>query len=287
MAPVPRLQRKSFGSPDQVRSFSLGRIDIVNLDETTVGRFVWEPGWRWSKVVAPVVRTPSCQNRHVGYVMSGHLHVVMDDGIEMDVVAGDAYEIPPGHDAWVVGDVPWETVEFASARSFGVGPEADDERTLATILFTDIVDSTQTLGRLGDATWQRVLLDHNERLRSELDRLRGREVVTTGDGFLALFDGPARAVRCAAAMTASVRPLGIEIRAGLHTGEISITAGNAHGVAVHAAARIAALAGPGEVLVSGTTRDLLDGSGLRFADRGQHELKGLDGKRQVYALELD
>ena len=265
----------------------MGRIDIVNLDETTIGRFVWEPGWRWSKDVAPVVLTESCQNRHVGYVMAGHLHVVMDDGTELDIAAGDAYEIPPGHDAWVVGDERLDMVEFASARSFGVRPEAEDERTLATILFTDIVDSTATLERLGDAMWQRLLLEHNARLRSELDRFRGREVVTTGDGFLALFDGAARGVRSAAAMTETVRSLGIEIRAGLHTGEITIVGGNARGVAVHAAARIASLAGPGEVLVSGTTRDLLDGSGLRFADRGQHELKGLEGRRPVFALERD
>src|SRR5207344_1916581 len=112
---------------------------------------------RWSEVVAPIVQTASCQNRHVGYVISGHLHVVMDDGTELDVVAGDAYEIPSGHDAWVVGDQPWDTVEFAGARSFGVGPEAEDERTLATIMFTDIVDSTATLGRLGDTIWQRML----------------------------------------------------------------------------------------------------------------------------------
>jgi class 3 adenylate cyclase len=282
---VPRLQRKSFASPDQVRRFPLGRIEIVNLDETTIGRFIWKPGWRWSKDLAPTVHTRSCENRHVGYVISGHLHVVMDDGTELDITAGDAFEIPPGHDAWVVGDATWDTVEFASARTFGIGPDADDERTLATILFTDIVDSTLTLERLGDTTWQRLLLDHNDRMRSQLDRFRGREVITTGDGFLALFDAPARAVRCAAAMTESVRPLGIEIRAGLHTGEITIGGGNAHGVAVHATARIAALAGPGEVLVSATTRDLLDGSGLRFGDRGRHELKGLEGSRQVYALE--
>ena len=287
MAWMPRLQRKSFASPDEVRSFALGRIDIVNLDETTIGRFIWEPGWRWSKDVAPIVHTRSCQNRHVGYVISGHLHVVMDDGTELDVVADDAFEIPPGHDAWVVGDETWDTVEFTSARSFGIAPDAEDERTLATILFTDIVDSTLTLERLGDTTWQRVLLEHNDRLRSELDRFRGREVITTGDGVLAVFDGAARAVRCAAAMTESVRPLGIEIRAGLHTGEITIAGGNAHGLAVHAAARIAALAGPGEVLVSGTTRDLLDGSGLRFTDRGLHALKGLEGRRQVYALDRD
>ena len=271
---MPRLQRKTFASPDEVRTFPHGRIDIVNLDETTIGRFVCEPGWRWSVDIAPIVRTQACQNRHVGYAIGGQLHVVMGDRTELDIVAGDAYEIPPGHDAWVVGDAMWDTVEFTSARIFGIGPDVQDERTLATVLFTDIVDSTATLGRLGDTAWQRLLLDHNDRMRSALDGYRGREVVTTGDGFLALFDGAARAVRCAAAMTDTVRSLGIEIRAGLHTGEITIAGGNAHGVAVHAAARIAALAGTGEVLVSGTTRDLLDGSGLRFADRGQHTLKG-------------
>ncbi len=287
MAPVPRLQRKSFSSPDEVRTFPFGRIDVVHLDETIVGRFVCDPGWRWSKDIAPIVQTRSCQNRHIGYAIAGQLHVMMDDGTEQDIVANDVYEIPPGHDAWVVGDSIWDTVEITSARIFATAPDAEDERTLATILFTDIVDSTATLGRLGDAAWQRLLLDHNERLRAEMDRYRGREVVTTGDGFLALFDGPARAVRCAASMTEAVRPLGIEIRAGLHTGEITIDGGNARGVAVHAASRIASLAEPSEVLVSGTTRDLLDGAGLRFVDRGLHELKGIDGPRQVYALVRD
>ena len=142
----------------------------------------------------------------------------MDDGTELDIVAGDAYEIPPGHDAWVVGDTAFDAVEFASARNFGIAPDEEDERTLATILFTDIVDSTATLARLGDTAWRRLLLDHNDVLRSELDRFRGREIVTTGDGFLALFDGAARAVRCAAAMTDAVRPLGVEIRAGFAHG---------------------------------------------------------------------
>src|SRR6187397_3018139 len=269
MRHVPRLQRKSFSGPDQVRQFSLGHVDIVNLDETSVGRFMWDPGWRWSEVVKPVVDTPSCVNRHLGYAIGGHLRVQMDDGTGLDIVAGDEV---------------FDAVEFASARLFGIAPDEEDERTLATILFTDIVDSTATLARLGDKAWRRVLLDHNDALRGELDRFRGREIVTTGDGFLALFDSAARAVRCAAAMTEAVRPLGVEIRAGLHTGEVNITGGNARGVAVHAAARVAALAGPGEVLVSGTTRDLLDGSRLRLEDRGAHELKGLEGVRQVYAL---
>ena len=220
MRHVPRLQRKSFAGPDQVRQFSMGHVDVVNLDETSVGRFMWDPGWRWSEVVKPVVDTPSCVNRHLGYVIAGHLHVLMDDGTELDIVAGDAYEIPPGHDAWVVGDTVFDSVEFASARLFGIAPDEEDERTLATILFTDIVDSTASLARLGDKAWRRLLLDHNDALRTELDRFRGREIVTTGDGFLALFDGAARAVRCAAAMIDAVRPLGIEIRAGLHTGEV-------------------------------------------------------------------
>jgi class 3 adenylate cyclase len=281
---MPRLQRRSFTTPDQVRAFSHGRIDVINLDETSIGRFVLEPGWRWSKDVGPVVGTDACQNRHVGYAIAGQLHVVMDDGTELDIHANDAFEIPPGHDAWVVGTETWDTAEFTSARVYAVGPQADDERVLATILFTDIVDSTATLARIGDRAWRTLLLEHNDRLRAVLDRYRGREIGTTGDGFLALFDGAARAVRAAAAMTPAVAELGISIRAGLHTGEVGIAGGQARGLAVHAAARVAALAGPGEVLVSATTHDLLDGSDLTFEDRGEHELKGLIGGRRIFAL---
>jgi class 3 adenylate cyclase len=283
-ARMPRLQRKSLSTPDVVRAFPFGHIDVVNLDETSVARFTWEPGWRWSKDVAPVVQTTSCQNRHVGYVISGVLHVLMDDGTELDIHAGDAFEIPPGHDAWVVGDEVFDTVEFTSAAVFGLTPD-ENESVLATILFTDIVDSTARLSEIGDAAWRRLVLQHNQVMRIELDRFRGREMGTTGDGFLALFDGAARAVRCAHAMTRVVGDLEIRIRAGLHTGEVAIAGGQARGLAVHAAARVAGLAEPGEVLVSSTTRDLLDGSGLTFVSRGAHELKGLAGARTIYALE--
>ena len=282
---MPRLQRKSLTSPDLVRSFPFGHVDIVNLDETSVARFSWEPGWRWSKDVAPVVQTRSCLNRHVGYVISGRLHVQMDDGTELEIAAGDAFEIPPGHDAWVVGDEKWDTVEFTSAAVFGMTPDEKDETVLSTILFTDIVGSTATLSRIGDHAWQRLLLEHNQRIRTELDRFRGREMGTTGDGFLALFDGAARAVRCAGAMIRAVGDLDIELRAGLHTGEVGIAGGQARGLAVHAAARVAGLAGPGEILVSSTTRDLLDGSGLALVSRGDHELKGLAGARTIYAID--
>jgi class 3 adenylate cyclase len=271
-------------SPDLVRAFPFGHVDVVNLDETSVARFTWEPGWRWSKDVAPVVKTTSCQNRHVGYVISGVLHVQMDDGTELEIRAGDAFEIPPGHDAWVVGDEVFDTVEFTSAAVFGVTPD-EDESVLATILFTDIVDSTTTLSQIGDAAWRHLVLQHNQIMRTELDRYRGREMGTTGDGFLALFDGAARAVKCANAMVVAAGGLDLRIRAGLHTGEVAIAGGQARGLAVHAAARVSALAGPNEVLVSSTTRDLLDGSGLTFVSRGEHELKGLPGARTIYALE--
>jgi class 3 adenylate cyclase len=155
---------------------------------------------------------------------------------------------------------------------------------LATIVFTDICDSTAILARVGDAEWTRVVREHNERIRTVIDRFRGRELATLGDGFLALFDGAAKAVRAAAAMDPAVADLGVHVRTGLHTGEVAIVGGQARGVAVHAAARVAALAGPGEVLVSGTTHDSLDGSGLAFESRGAHELKGLSGARPIFAL---
>ncbi len=281
---MPRLQRKNFTTPDQVRKFATGQINIVTLDEITVGRFVFQPGWRWSKDVKPVAGTHSCQFRHLGFTISGSLGVRMDDGTELVIEAGEAYEIPPGHDAWVVGDKTWDAVEFASAHTYGASPDTLGERVLATILFSDIVGSTSTLERVGDHAWTEILREHNQRVRAAMDRHRGREIDSAGDGFLALFDGAAKAVHAAALMDPSVAELGVRVRVGIHTGEVEISGGKARGLAVHAAARVASLAGPGEVLISGTTHDLLDGSGLSFESRGEHELKGLSGARPIFAL---
>jgi class 3 adenylate cyclase len=209
---------------------------------------------------------------------------VTDEGHELDIVPESIYEIPSGHDAWVVGDEPWVTLEWTSARSFGVSPEGPGERILATILFTDIVDSTATIERLGDAVWRDTLATHDRLLREDLNRFRGREVTTTGDGFLALFDGATRAVRCGVAMTRSAQRVGLAIRVGLHTGEVEMVGSNARGLAVHAAARVMSFAGSGEVLVSSTTRDLLEGSGLTLEDAGAHELKGLAGERRLFRV---
>jgi len=282
--PMPSLQRKSFTRPDRVRALGGGRLEAVDLGETVVGLVTLPPGWRWSTDVQPVVGTRSCEVRHVAYALSGRLHFRMDDGTEMDVDAGDVHEIPPGHDAWVVGDVTYTGIEWANSARYGEAPDTAADRVLATILFTDLVDSTAILGRVGDAAWRTLIVEHNARLRRQLDLHRGREVMTTGDGFLAIFDSPDRAVRCAAAMGPALEDLGLRVRAGAHTGEISIVGGHPRGLAVHAAARIAALADADEVLISGTTRDLLEGSDLAFEDRGMHELKGIPGPRRLFAL---
>jgi class 3 adenylate cyclase len=279
-----RLQRKDIAYPDEIRPFPRGRVEIFELDDVVVGRTVFEPGWHWAEDVKPIAGTELCEYHHLGYVLGGTFHVVMADGTSLDIGPHTAFEIPAGHDAWVVGDEPWITIDFAGMRSFGRSVVGSGERILTTILLTDIVDSTAIAERLGDSPWRERLAQHNERMRIEFDRFRGREVATTGDGFLALFDGSARAVRCAAAMRDGARSLGLEIRAGIHSGEVELTAGNVRGQAVHVAARIMALAGPSEILVSGTTHELLAGAGLAFEPRGDHELKGLAGPRALYAL---
>jgi class 3 adenylate cyclase len=278
------MQKRSFKNATDVRVVGHGRFDVVNLDETAVGRIEFMPGWRWSIDAKPKVGGTSCQIRHLGAALSGVLHIVADDGLEMELRGGDAYEIPPGHDAWVIGDEPYTAIEFASARVFAAAEDASAVRTLGTILMTDIVNSTATLERVGDAKWHAMLLEHNDRLRAQIERFGGREVRTTGDGFQVLFTGAERGVQCAAAMIDALADIEIRIRAGLHTGDVEFAAGNLHGIAVHTAARVSALAGPSEVLVSSVTRDLLEGSGLAFEERGVHELKGLSGARPVFAL---
>jgi class 3 adenylate cyclase len=162
-------------------------------------------------------------------------------------------------------------------------PEVD--RVLATVLFTDIVGSTERAAALGDRRWREVLDGYYALARRELARFRGREIDTAGDGLFAAFDGPARAIHCATAIGAGVRPLGIEIRAGLHTGECEVMEEKLGGIAVHIGARVATQAGPGEVFVSSTVKDLVAGSGLRFQDRGVHSLRGVPGEWRLFALE--
>jgi class 3 adenylate cyclase len=189
----------------------------------------------------------------------------------------------PGND-----HVPWidreevlaETQEFLT----GVREPAELDRALATVLFTDIVGSTERARALGDRDWRDLLERHHSLVRNELARYRGHEVDTAGDGFFATFDGPARGIRCARSIVDAVRAIGLEVRTGLHTGEVELAADSVRGIAVHTGARVAALARPGEVLVSGTVKDLIAGSGIELVDRGTHELKGIPGEWRLFAL---
>jgi class 3 adenylate cyclase len=279
-----RLQRRRFSEPSDVRIVPRGRIEVVELDDTVVGQMTYEPGWRWSVDVQPIAGTDTCQFHHLGVTLAGRLRAQMPDGTELEIGPGDVFEIPPGHDAWVVGDEPWVGVDFEAMRTYGKQRDAREERILASIVFTDIVDSTSRASDLGAARWRDLVGEHNRKASAAIDRHRGRLVKTTGDGVLAQFDGPERAVRAAAAIRDAAQDLGLAIRAGVHTGEVQTIADDVRGIAVHTAARIMAVAGSGEILVSATVMDLIDGSGLTFEDAGMHELKGLHGTRQLYRL---
>jgi class 3 adenylate cyclase len=281
---MARLQRRRFTDPDDVRAVPHGRIDVVELDDRVVGRMTYEPGWRWSVDVKPIAATDSCQFHHVGVTISGVLRAQMRDGTELEIGPGDVFEIPPGHDAWVVGDESWISVDWEAMRGYGRAEPASGRRSLFSILMTDIVDSTAQAVARGPAAWRDIVRGHNELAEREIDRLEGRLVKTTGDGVIALFDSAERAVRAGAALGDVLRPLGIRIRAGVNSGEVELAAGDVRGVAVNGAARIMALASPDDVWVSSTVRELVDGTGLEFIDCGMHELKGLPGQRQLYAL---
>ena len=275
---------KRFEKPDETLSFPNFNALIVVLDETFVAKVVNQPGWRWSKDTKPRVGTPSCQFHHQGIILSGRMHTMLDNGTECTIGPGDVYDIPPGHDSWVVGEEPAVAIEFRHGAAWA-RPAISGERVLTTLLLTDIVNSTPIAAQLGDVAWKKLLAQHFDRVRLELDRFRGREITTTGDGFLAMFDGTERAVACAASIGRMAQKDGIHIRAGVHSGEVERHVDDVRGIAFHVVTRVASLAGPGEVLISDSTLALLEGSHLTFADAGEHQLKGLRGTRRLYRLQ--
>jgi class 3 adenylate cyclase len=280
---VPGPLLKNLRSPDDV--FRARGIEerSVQAGEQTIGRATIEPGWRWSIDVGPLVGTQSCMVRHLGLALNGRFHVRMDDGAEVEIGRDDVFDIPPGHDAWVVGDEPFETVEIAGIYGFGRSAPGG-ESFVTSILLTDNVDSTATIERLGRDGWNTLVSAHFDQTRRVLDRHRGVEIKTTGDGMLSTFDGAARAARAAAEIHAGARSLGIAVRAGIHTGEVDPLPGNIRGMAVHIAARVAAVAGAGETLVTATTREVISADDLVFDDRGSHQLKGVGEARRLYAV---
>jgi len=204
-------------------------------------------------------------------------------------ISGARYKQFPGVDHMIAaGDtrpVLEEIRRFLEDASGSEGQESEPDRVLATVLFSDIVGSSEKAAALGDHAWRELLERHHELVRRQLVHFRGKEMDTAGDGFFASFDGPARAIRCGCAIADAMPEIGLAVRVGLHTGECELVDGKVAGIAVHTGARVAANAQPGEVLVSSTVRDLVAGSGLAFEDRGQHELKGIPGEWRLYAVE--
>jgi len=233
--------------------------------------------------VLPTIRVPTLvmtRTDHVAQTTWGHTHKYIADHIP-----GAKYVELPGRNLLHYMEPDWRD-SFQVIAEFLTGEQRDvpDDRVLATVLFTDIVDSTRRAAEMGDRDWHALLDAHDAVVRSQLARFRGREVHSTGDGFLAMFDGPQRAIRCAMAIRDAVQTLGIQVRAGLHTGECEVRGDDIGGIAVHIGARVSALAGPNDVLVSSTLRDLVIGSGLEFEERGTHQLKGVPGEWRLLAV---
>jgi class 3 adenylate cyclase len=279
-----QMQRKSLDMPDEERSIPNGHVQIWEIGDFVVGKVTFEPGWRWSKDVKPIAGTEWCEYHHLGIILQGGIHFLTPDGLEMEIGEGQLYEVLPGHDAWTVGDIPTIQYDFAGMRTFALPAANRSERILATLVSTDIVDSTATAERVGPAAWRSMLAERNVESRQQIDKYRGKLAANTGDGLIALFDGAERAIRCAAAISEAAAKLGLGLRCGVHSGEVELIPDNVRGVTVHVVSRVTGLAKAGEVLVSGTTHELVADSSLSFEDRGSHELKGVTGARQIWAL---
>jgi class 3 adenylate cyclase len=253
-------------------------------------RLSWSPGMvapimRWFRTfdmrpILPAIRVPTL----VLHRKDNQMSPLAAGQYLAEHIADAQLRVFPGTDSWFftqdVDGLLDEVEEFIT----GARPVAVHDRVLATVLFTDVVGSTEHASRLGDAKWTRLLDEHDAVVRRELERHRGQRVNPTGDGILATFDGPARAIRCAKAIAESVKGLGLEIRAGLHTGEIELRGDDIGGIAVHIGQRVSTLAQPTEVLVSSTVKDLVIGSGIEFSDRGEYELKGVPGPWRLFAV---
>jgi class 3 adenylate cyclase len=256
-----RYERLSFGPGNALAYFRMNaQIDV--------------------RAILPTIRVPTLvlQRREDVYREPGHAGYLADHipGAKLVELSGVDH-LPYLGDSGAILD---EVEEFLT----GVRPPPEHDRVLATVLFTDIVGSTERASALGDRAWKELLERHHALVRHELSRFRGREIATAGDGFLATFDGPARAVRCAQAIVQAVQAIGMEVRAGVHTGEIELIGEGVGGIAVHIGARVGAMAAASEVLVSGTVRDLVAGSGIEFEDRGTFPLKGVPGSWRLFAV---
>jgi class 3 adenylate cyclase len=280
---VSPVEVRDLGEPEAVVTYPLGASHQVRLAGTVVTRHVLQPGWSWEAYAQPEVGTASCELYHRGVVLSGRMGIRTDEGEEVVIGPNQVFDLPPGHVTWVEGDEELVMVDWAGGAGFDT-PPGEGARVMATILFTDIVDSTAQARKTGDAAWKRTVTMHEDVVRTVLVRFGGREVETAGDSFLIVFDGAERAIRCGLELVEALAAIRVSIRVGIHSGEVALSGERVRGLAVHAAARILAEAGSAEVLVSRTTRDLAEGAaGLAFKSRGRYRLKGLEREHELFA----
>ena len=280
---MSRVEIRDLGEPEAVIRYPLGATYQVRLAGTVVSHHFLQPGWSWEAHAQPEVGAASCELYHRGVVLSGRMGVRTDEGEEVVIGPNQIFDLPPGHVTWVEGDEELVMLDWAGGAGFDVQP-GDSARVMATILFTDMVGSTAQARKAGDAAWKRTVAMHDDVVRTVLVRFGGREVETAGDSFLIVFDGAERAIRCGLALVEALAAIEVPIRVGIHSGEVELTGEHVRGVAVHAAARILDEARPGEVLVSGTARDLAEGTaGLAFESRGRYRLKGLEREHDLFA----
>jgi class 3 adenylate cyclase len=275
---------RSFAEPDELVEVKGVRSAMITKGGITVSYDIQQPGWRWSKDVSPLVGTEWCEVGHIGVLVSGRMQVLLKDGTEYEVGPLSLLEIPAGHDAWVLGDEPAVTIAWAGVKEWLKPFDTMSERVLATLVFTDIVDSTGTAARLGRTAWGDLLATHLRQAREIVGRYRGRTVKTTGDGVLAVFDGAARAVRCAVALRDGAMAMSVEIRTAVLTGEVDMVDDDIRGIAIHEASRVLGLARANQVLVSASTAGLIGDAGIPLHDLGEHELRGFDAPRRIYSV---
>ena len=274
--------KRSFDEPDETVEFGGVTEQLVSLGGLTISRSVQPVGWDWHAHFQPLVGGEWCQAHHVGVVIAGRQAVRMMDGSEYEFGPGDLYDIPPGHFGWTIGDEDSVAIEWSGMRQWVGGGRTN--RVLTSLLFSDIVDSTATATRLGDARWHDLLSVHYHQAQDAIDRFGGRRITTTGDGMLASFDAAAAAVRCSLALRELSVAQDIALRLGVHVGEVEVAGDDIRGITVHEAARIMAAAGSGEIFVSEQVRLLCQGSRLTFEDAGEHELKGVPDRWRLFRV---
>jgi class 3 adenylate cyclase len=278
-----RIEHKRLDAPDEVRELHRLAVNIVRVGSLTVGLGTVQPGFRWSTHVGKETDEPFCQVHHLQLLLSGRFAVEMADGEYVEIEPNEIFDVPPGHDAWVLGDEPAVLHDFLGNVD-QLGRPTSKDRIVTTLLMTDIVDSTAIAGRVGDTAWKQMLGEHNRIVRGRIERYLGEEVTTTGDGFLAMFASASAAIRCAASIRNATAAIELPVRIGVHTGEVELLPGDIGGVAVHAAARVMALGGASEVMVSASTRGLVEDGELHFESRGEQQLKGFANPLGVFIL---